>query len=265
MTPEERREWRRRVFSSGPDDLTMAQKVVLLALETFADYGTGANARPGESTLAEMCRLTPRAVRAALAQGQRLGLIERTSPANPKRGLAAVYRLATTGTAVPVETLATTGTAVPVEAPNSGTAMHQYRNGHDTTTGTAVPPTVPRPFQDREARAPDADAETFKPPPHLNGSTPRTFEEPANSNAAHAPRCVRHRHIINDRDVPRCPDCRDERVADETRRQLLRAEAAEAEAKAARDCTRCDEGWLLGPDRLPLEPAIRCNHLEQIA
>jgi hypothetical protein len=88
---EERREWRRHVF--GHADLTHGQRLVLLALEGFADYPAGTNARPGVVALAEMCGFGERVVKSALKRGRRLKLIEQTARANPKLGLAAVYRL----------------------------------------------------------------------------------------------------------------------------------------------------------------------------
>lgn len=156
--PERRRQWIRRVL--GCTDLSAAQRNVLLALETFADYLDGSNAHPGETNLAEICGLTTRAVRTALSRGCELGLIKKTANENPRASRAAVYRLVLsgepitgtavpvkepiTGTAVPVNN-STTGTAVPVYNPITGTAVPVYnshhRNGHDTITGTAVPPT----------------------------------------------------------------------------------------------------------------------------
>ncbi len=40
------------------------------------------------------------------------------------------------------------------------------------------------------------------------------------------------------------------------RKRAARAAAAKAEA----DCTLCDEGWVIGPDKKPVEPALRCKH-----
>lgn len=93
MKRQERRDWCREVLAT---EMTPAQRLVLLALETFADYADGTNARPGVARLAEMCRLQTRVVEAALHEGRRLGLIEQTGRANPKRGLAACYRLVST-------------------------------------------------------------------------------------------------------------------------------------------------------------------------
>ena len=106
MNRAQRREWRRYMF--GCPDLTTAQRLVLLALETFADFPDGTNAHPGVAVLAEMCGLKTRAVEAALHHGRRLKLIERTARANPKAGKAAAYRLLpppiSTRTSVQVET-----------------------------------------------------------------------------------------------------------------------------------------------------------------
>lgn len=149
MTPETRRHWIRAVL--GSQDLSTAAKTVLIALETFADYRDGTNAHPGEVLLAEICGLSTRAVRAALSRGRELGFIEQTDSANPRAGLATVYRLlpapartATTGTAVPVIE-PTTGTQVPVNNSTTGTVAtpspepprHHHRNG-----GSAHPPST---------------------------------------------------------------------------------------------------------------------------
>lgn len=96
MTPEQRRAWRNTVFALAQEDLTAAQKLVLLKLETYADWPEGTNARPGVAALAEGCSLKPRVVESALQRGRQLGLIEQTCRANPKRHLAAVYRLTST-------------------------------------------------------------------------------------------------------------------------------------------------------------------------
>lgn len=141
MTPEQRRFWRRRVF--GDAELTAAQKIVLLALETFADYTDGTNARPGVAILAEMCGLKTRAVEAALQRGRRLGLIERTDRANPKRRLAACYRLVSTCADTRVERVSSR-TAVRVEG-GLQPARNEFqpaRNG--VSTRTSVQPTYSR-------------------------------------------------------------------------------------------------------------------------
>jgi hypothetical protein len=88
---EQRREWRRYVLSCS--DLTVGQRLVLLALETFADFPEGTNAYPGNDLLAERCGFGTTEVENALRQGRKLALIEKTARQNPKRGLAAVYRL----------------------------------------------------------------------------------------------------------------------------------------------------------------------------
>lgn len=101
MTPEERRDWRCAVF--GDAELTPAHKLVLLALETFADYGDGTDARPGVARLAEMCGLKTRVVEAALQLGVKRKFIAQTDRANPKRRLAACYRLVSTRTSMRVD------------------------------------------------------------------------------------------------------------------------------------------------------------------
>lgn len=148
--PERRRAWLRRV--RGCADLTHAQRNVVCALGDYADYIHGTNARPGEANLADECGLSTRAVRGALAAAQKAGLIERTSPANPRTGRAAVYRLVgaptpeaadtaeedlITGTTVPVMD-ADTGTAVPVVDANTGTAV-PVNNSNTGTVTSSIP------------------------------------------------------------------------------------------------------------------------------
>lgn len=250
MTPEQRRHWVRVVLSFDPALLTAAQKNVLLALETFADYRNGTNARPGETNLAALCALTPRAVRTALARGRELGLIEQTGLANSRMGLAAVYRLLpnnavvgfvgpvdhpTTGTAVPVNE-PTTGTTVPVNNSTTGTAVHHDRNGHDTTTGTAVPPTLPSPPNH---------------PPNGVLRNPGTSPERAAA--------ITHTEIVPSRfcdDHPlgfrgRCPDCANARTAFDAwqaaaaERDVALAAAEDLERRRRRklidNCLECDD------------------------
>lgn len=161
MGPEERRHWVRMVLRCP--DLTPAAKTVLIALETFANFRDGTNAHPGEEKLAAMTGgLTIRAVQSAMNKARALKLIDRTAPANPKAGKAAVWRLTfppgddsstrmdvpvehdSTRTHMPVET-PSTRTHVPVETANTGTSVRQYRNAHDVSTRTYVPPTTHTP------------------------------------------------------------------------------------------------------------------------
>ena len=94
--PLDRTAWLRQVIGASREHLSAAQKVVLVALSTFADYRDGSNARPGVDLLARLCNLTPNAVGTALGRGRDLGLIERTAPANRGGGKADVYRLIVT-------------------------------------------------------------------------------------------------------------------------------------------------------------------------
>lgn len=162
MNRDQRLKWRLHVF--GRDDLTPAQKLVLLALETFADYPAGTNARPGVAKLAAMCGLKQRAVEYALARGRECGLIEQTSRANPKGHLAAVHRL--------LPTPVTTRTSVHVEDVSTRTAVHvePVLNPHQTpvqpapngtSTRMSVQPTNPRtPIQDTKENLSCAQART---------------------------------------------------------------------------------------------------------
>ncbi len=93
MNVAQRRVW--RTFVYGCADLTPGQRLALLALSEFADWPAGTNARPSVKKLAAMCGFQERVVKEALQRGRDLKLIERTARANPKRHLAAVYRLLT--------------------------------------------------------------------------------------------------------------------------------------------------------------------------
>ena len=47
-----------------------------------------------------------------------------------------------------------------------------------------------------------------------------------------------------------------------TRRSAADLAARRERAAVIRACRRCDpSGWLLGPDRTPIEPAVRCTHV----
>jgi hypothetical protein len=122
-------------------DLSPDQKLVHLALETFADYRDGTNAHPGIEALAEMCNLDPRTVRDALGLGRYLGLTDRTELANRRRGKSDVYRMLSTGTVVPPDA-GSTGTVVPPEVASTGTVVPPvapvWGNGCVDSGGTAT-------------------------------------------------------------------------------------------------------------------------------
>lgn len=140
MNKYERIEWRTGVF--GHPELTPAQKLVLLKLETFADYPAGTNARPGVAALANQCRLKPRAVEGALQLGRELQLIEQTSRANPRRGHAAVYRLLSTRTEMRIEDeFNPHDDADGMEVLSARDEVQPARNG--VSTRTSVQPTNP--------------------------------------------------------------------------------------------------------------------------
>ncbi|MEX3644483.1 hypothetical protein [Mycolicibacterium porcinum] len=245
MGPERRRQWIRRVL--GCEGLTAAQKTVLIALETYADYEDGSNAHPGEILLSEICGLTTRAVRSALARGRELALIEQTAVENPRAGRAAVYRLvlitSTTGTAVPVKE-PTTGTTVPVNNSTTGTAVPVYNH---PTTGTAVPVTG-------TATSPSPE-QPFRPPSHspeLLGVLRNWGTSPAEPIPTHTDRspskfCDRHPHGTRDR----CGDCANARIAFQewqAGQAVLDAATSAAEDLDRRrrrqlidDCTLCDD------------------------
>lgn len=74
------------------------------------------------------------------------------------------------------------------------------------------------------------------------------------------PRCANHAHIAKDADVPKCVHCMNLRLAAEAAEQAERQRNADDYARI-RDCPDCDgHHWLLGADRTPLTPPVRCDH-----
>lgn len=202
MSPEQRRLWIRRVL--GCESLTAAQKNVLIALETYANYHDGTNAFPGEANLAEMCGLQVRAVNGALARGQELGLIEQTKPANSRAGLAAVYRLLPPLSAVPDEA-STTGMAVPVDNSTTGMATHHDRHGqtprpawprrHDRHGHAAHPPsTLQAPSKHQLVVSESGTSPAPWPPaPHTNPVRSRFCDEHPQGTRGKCPHCANAR------------------------------------------------------------------------
>ncbi|WP_208855936.1 hypothetical protein [Mycolicibacterium mucogenicum] len=234
-------------------ELTAAQKTVLFALQTYADYGDGTNAHPGEILLAELCGMTTRAVRNALDRGKALGIIEQTRAANPKAHKAAVYRLVappvmaavkdgSTGTTVPVNN-STTGTAVPVETRSTGTHVPV----NNPTTGTAVQFLPERGFLPPEpftnnlgvlrnsgtSPEPVPDAHTIDPPSRFCDKHPMGFRG-------------------------KCGDCANARTtfeawtASEAERdvaiELAEGDRERRRRKAIADCLDCDRNGLIEVD-----------------
>lgn len=256
MTPDQRRAWRREVFAES--GLTAAQKLVLLALETFADYQDGTNARPGVAVLAEMCGLGISAVEKALRQGRELGFIEQTLRANPKRGLASTYRLLSTRTDVRTETVSTrTSERVEDTFNPYESAFQPVREG--ISTRTYVQPTSSRtPLHNTEEGLRPPGTSPDAPPPRP--PSPQ-LQQSANSKR---PRCARHAHIADDSKVPPCPDCKRKREEaeemDKAERELERARRA-AEYERIQRCPDCRGGhWVLEQDGIPADPAVRCAH-----
>lgn len=263
MNPENRRLWIRMVLGWPRKELSMAQKAVLIALETYADYRTGANAHPGIERLAVDCDLGVRAVRYALEKAQghdadcppdcnaHLGLIERTRVANSRVGMAAVYRLT-----MPGESASTTGTPMPPNGATTGTAMHHDRHAHDTTTGTTVPPTLQAPSKYPAVESdwgtspgrPLADTHTDRPPSKFCDAHPRGTRNrcPDCGNARTAYEAWREDQAAQDVAIASAED-RERR----TRRQLI--EACHAAGGPCDDFGRLDD---LSPCDHPNVPRI---------
>ncbi|WP_100459595.1 helix-turn-helix domain-containing protein [Mycobacteroides abscessus] len=236
MTPEQRRDWRDYVL--GAKTLTLAQRIVLLALETFADYADGTNARPGIEGLMRKCGLTERAVETALKRGRELGLIQRT--ANGFKRHAAEYRL------VPIANNPHGGAGqngdTPhgragqnSQSPHSGAGQRSDSpHGGASLTRTVVPPTTSGPHQKRGLRHGGTELDD----PGAYAINPASgLRQSANGNAA-GTRCVKHAHIAPDAWVgENCRDCAALRKA---------AKASQADRKSAaiqtiKDCPHCDD------------------------
>lgn len=237
MTPEQRRDWRDQVL--GNQALTLAQRVVLLALETFADYQDGTNARPGIERLTQKCGLTERAVETALKRGREVGLIQRT--ANGYKGHAAVYRL------VPIPDSPHSGAGQQPNSPH-GHAGQNGNSPHDgagkaidsphggaSLTRMAVPPTTSGPHQKRGlcnggTELEDPDAYAITPAGRARQS--------ANGHNAPVARCAKHAHIAPDAWVnENCRDCQSRRQAART----SKADRKRAAVQIIRDCPNCDD------------------------
>jgi hypothetical protein len=87
--------WRKHVMRCT--DLTPAERLVLIALGSYADYCDGTNAHPGIERLSVDTALSRTAVEGALRKARRLNLIQVTTRQNPKLGHAAVYQLLPVG------------------------------------------------------------------------------------------------------------------------------------------------------------------------
>jgi hypothetical protein len=263
MNKAQRKDWRRYVF--GCAELTPAHRLVLLALEGFADYPEGTNARPGVTKLAEICALKPRAVEYALALGRDLDLIRQTGRANPVRKLAAVYRLipapVSTRTTVHVET-DSIRTGMRVDAPNNDNfnpqepAFLPARN--DISTRTSVQPTnplTPSHYTEREKTA--ADCVDAAPAPMSS----QEEEQQADDDPEPPLFCPQHPYGTVNGKAPKCGSCGTHRIANEAwHKRHPEADAPPALVSTLNPGCRICGGFgdVLGDDGTPLEPAIKC-------
>lgn len=177
--------WTRLVLRA---DLSAAGKTVLLALSTYAHYGNGTGAFPGEELLATDTGLDVRTVRRALTAGRAQALIEQTARANPKGGTAAVYRLTfprpldnvSSGHHSPVNS-ASTGHLSPVETDHHRTAVSFQPD-------SGVPP--PRPYTNTNSGVfrdlgtePSARSTTTTPPSPFCDAHPQGTRRPCGACA----------------------------------------------------------------------------------
>lgn len=264
MTHDQRGRWARRVMGA---EMPASQCMVLFALETFADWGGGGNAHPGEILLAETARVDVRTVRRALKAGVDCGLIEQTRPANPKAHKAAVYRLVvepvlavvddgSTGHHSPVNN-STTGHQSPVETLTTG--HHSPVNNFSTGQPSPFPPDTavlpPKPLTNNQrvlrnwGTSPEhelASAHTIDPPSKFCASHPIGTPE-------------------------KCPDCANAR----THRKAWEAAQAEHDValaavedierrrrrKQIESCLLCDHYGLVDDiDEDGIEVRRRCAH-----
>lgn len=122
------------------------------------------------------------------------------------------------------------------------------------STGSLDPPTSSEPTQDhgRELRKPGTSAGE-----RVDDSPPTPSDLSSNGKR---PRCARHTHIIDDADVPRCPDCRDARLADEARIEEAAERERERRAAEYARIQRCPDcrgtRWLLDDN----DEAVPCTH-----
>lgn len=271
MTPTQWRSWRRHVLAHS--ELTAAQKLVLLALETFADYPAGTNARPGVVRLAETCGLKIRVVEGTLTLARQLELIEQTARANPKRGRAACYRLISTRTDMHVETVSTR-TSVQAES-GFQPAQNEFQPARNSvSTRTSVQPTE----SEHQVISPISAGALWR----ARGEAVDEMIEstisvrlPGQTRARLRKNAV---ELLEELDDPETlavaltrwgersdagPGLLPDLYADVVREFERSDPAAEVTDWVNRIalCDRCDEaGWLTGPDGTPAEPARHCEH-----
>lgn len=254
MNRQQRIAWRDYVLDC--QDLTVAQRIVLSRLATFADYPAGTNAHPGVELLVRLSGLKDCAVRNALTRGVELGLIEQTRPANPKRSWAAVYRLlpltVSTGMGVPVET-DSTGIPVPVES-DVATAPSDFQPAPPD-----FQPAAPRRFN-RQPRA----AHQVTTPSHQYQAT--NTESRARERA---PRTHDASDGFIDAELvgaPRDDDASEansapsgfEEFFDSQRERMSKVKSTTCAVTITRDCLLCDDnGFRDVPD---LDAVERCDH-----
>jgi hypothetical protein len=250
----------------GHPDLTPAQKLILLALETYADYPEGTNARPGVVRLAETCGLGVRVVEGALTRGRQLELIDQTGRANPKRGLAACYRLVSTRTSVQVESSSTrTDLQVESEFQPARIAFQPARS--EVSTRTLVQPTNPlTPIQNTEEGAHARPTPSTSGPDQSSDLALTSSRQSLNGNGNDLPTpppiyCTLHPQGTAT-SCPPCGDARRNREAWDQNRARRRQNTLAAIHSEIAACPNCDQNGLTEPDNGPVQ---RCRRHRQLA
>ncbi|AXH49047.1 helix-turn-helix DNA binding domain protein [Gordonia phage Ecliptus] len=134
------------------------------------------------------------------------------------------------------------------KTPSSGERSGEVRDGVFATPIPSHPFPSPSGSDGGEGYVSSDDGANTAPPGNLD---------------PHNPRCPAHASVPADDRGPNCRNCRDHRVWLESEPERRRAEIQEANRSAKaieRDCPLCSEGWLLGDDGLPVEPAQKCSH-----
>ena len=219
VTPAERRQWRLHVL--GLQQLSTGERVALLALQEFADFDTGRNARPGVQVLAEKTGLSTRTVDRALARGLSLGLIR--CAANSVGRRAAVYELLPIGDSATPVSCQGSDSATRVSGQGSDSTTRVSGQGSDSTTlvsrlhDTGVVP----PYQDQTRKwlpqsgtSPDGPLADEKKQASMEGGRPAKGKPPGFIDLGYGRQCPRH--AWRGRSAPAdCPDCATVQSGDE--------------------------------------------------
>lgn len=123
-------------------------------------------------------------------------------------------------------------------------------NGSKTTVPEPLPKPLPEPTGVGKGMGMGVTFSTN----HLGERRPECKNHEENSETVNCRACMRRREW----------DEKHAELAETDELERKRASRAAA-AKAEAECTLCDEGWVIGPDLKPVEPARRCKHGQESA